>query len=330
MILVAQKTKCYNNYLYTKEELTMYSFIVNPNARSGLGQKVWDELETLLKKSNTEYEVFFTKYQRHATNIVSTLTSDGNEHIIVALGGDGTVNEVVNGIIDFDKTILGYIPIGSSNDFARGLGLPTDPIAALKNILKCPNLLPLNIGEICYKNKKKRFAVSAGMGFDADICHEAVVSRVKKFLNKLKLGKLTYVCIALHRLFLTKPCDITITLDKEKTETFKNAYFVAMMNSKYEGGGVMFCPKAKNHDDVLDLMIVSDVPKLKVLVLIPFALFGWHVHFHGAYERTCRQVEIHAKNPLPLHTDGEPIFLQRDLSASLLPQKLRVITSKKF
>ena len=308
----------------------MYSFIVNPNAKSGLGQIVWDDLETLLKKSSVVYEVYFTKYQKHATDIVKKLTSDGSEHIIVALGGDGTVNEVVNGIVDFDKTILGYIPIGSSNDFARGLSLPTDPIEALKNILRCPHLVKMDVGEIRYKNKVRRFAVSAGIGFDADICHEAVVSRVKKFLNKLKLGKLTYVLIALHRLFLTKPCDITITLDDEKTEVFKNSYFVAMMNSKYEGGGVMFCPKAKNFDANLDLMIVSDVSKLKVLLLIPFALFGWHVHFKGAYERTCKTVHIQASNPLPVHTDGEPIFLQNSLSARLLDTKLRVITSKKF
>ncbi len=308
----------------------MYSFIVNPNAKSGLGQIVWDDLETLLKKSSVTYEVYFTKYQKHATDIVRKLTSDGNEHTIVALGGDGTVNEVVNGIVDFDKTILGYIPIGSSNDFARGLSLPTNPLDALKNILKCPHLVKMDVGEIRYKNKTRRFAVSAGIGFDADICHEAVVSRVKKFLNKLKLGKLTYVLIALHRLFLTKPCDITITLDNEKTEVFKNSYFVAMMNSKYEGGGVMFCPKAKNFDSNLDLMIVSDVSKLKVLLLIPFALIGWHVHFKGAYERTCKSVHIQAATALPVHTDGEPIFLQSSLSASLLPDKLRVITSKKF
>ena len=308
----------------------MYSFIVNPNAKSGLGQIVWNDLELLLKKSSVEYEVFFTKYQKHATEIVRKITSDGNEHTVVALGGDGTVNEVVNGIVNFEKTILGYIPIGSSNDFARGLQLPTDAISALKNILKCPHLLPMDIGEIRYKNKIRRFAVSSGIGFDADICHEAVVSRVKKFLNKLKLGKLTYVLIALHRLFLTKPCTVTLTYNQDKTETFKNAYFVAMMNSRYEGGGVMFCPKAKNYDEELDLLIVSDVSKLKVLMLIPFALFGWHVHFRGANLRTCKCVDIHAENALPVHTDGEPIFLQHDLSARLLPEKLRVITSKKF
>ena len=99
----------------------MYTFIVNPNARSGLGKKVWGNLESILKKRNVPYEVYFTKYQKHATKVTSKITSDGENHVVVALGGDGTVNEVVNGIQDFEKTFFGYIPIGSSNDFARGL-----------------------------------------------------------------------------------------------------------------------------------------------------------------------------------------------------------------
>lgn len=306
----------------------MYTFIVNPNARSGLGQKVWKDLEIILKKRNVPYEVYFTKYQRHATSITSRITSDGEKHTIVALGGDGTVNEVVNGIADFDKTIFGYIPIGSSNDFARGLELPTDPVKALENILSCPHLHPMNVGEIIYKNKKRRFAVSSGFGFDADICHEAVVSHVKYLLNKLKLGKLTYVCIALHRLFVTKPCTVTVTLDNEKTITFPNTYFVAMMNNKYEGGGVKFCPKAKNDDDKLDILVASNVPKLKVLCLIPLALFGWHTPFKGVSLFTCKRIHLHAEKALPVHTDGEPFFLQRDVSAGCMPEKLRVITSK--
>ena len=189
----------------------MYHFIVNPNARSGLGQKVWKDLDIILRTRNIEYEVHFTKYQKHATAITQKITSDGEEHIVVALGGDGTVNEVVNGIVDFDKTILGYIAIGSSNDFARGLKLPTEPEKALETILTCPHLHPMNVGELRYKDKLRRFAVSSGLGFDADIVHESVVSPVKYILNKMKLGKLTYVLVAIHRLFLTTPCTLTIT-----------------------------------------------------------------------------------------------------------------------
>lgn len=308
----------------------MYTFIVNPNARSGLGQRVWNKLEALLKSEKIDYEVYFTKYQKHATKITADITSDGNEHTIVALGGDGTVDEVVNGICNFDKTILGYIPIGSSNDFARGLSLPKKPIAALRNILDCPNLHSMNIGELTYKNKTRLFAVSAGIGFDADICHEAVVSHVKLFLNKLKLGKLTYVCIALHRLFVTKPCAVTVTIDDKDPLSFPSTYFVALMNNKYEGGGVKFCPAAKNDDDKLDVLVAANVSKLKVLCLIPLALLGWHTPFKGVHIYTCKKIDICAAQAMPLHTDGEPIFLQHNVSARCLPEKIRVITSKKL
>ena len=308
----------------------MYTFIVNPNARSGLGQKVWDKLEAILIEEKIDYEVYFTKYQKHATKITAEITSDGNGHTVVALGGDGTVNEVVNGICNFDKTILGYIPIGSSNDFARGLLLPKKPVEALRNILDCPNLHSMNIGELTFKNKVRRFAVSAGVGFDADICHEAVVSHVKLFLNKLKLGKLTYVCIALHRLFVTKPCTVTVTMDDKEPISFPRTYFVALMNNKYEGGGVKFCPAAKNDDDKLDVLVAANVSKLKVLCLIPLALFGWHTPFKGVHIYTCKKIDICAAQAMPLHTDGEPIFLQHNVSARCLPEKIRVITSKKL
>ncbi len=306
----------------------MYNFIVNPNARSGLGQKVWKDLEAILKSEKVEYQVFFTKYQRHATSITKDITSDGNEHIIVALGGDGTVNEVVNGITYYDKTILGYIPIGSSNDFARGLELPKDPVEALRTVLTQPHLHPMDIGELRYKNKIRRFAVSAGFGFDADICHEVVVSHLKYFLNKLKLGKLTYVGVALHRLFITSPSTITLTLDTGEKKVFPKTYFVALMNNRYEGGGLKFAPKAQNDDGKLDIMVASNVSKLKVLFILPFAFSGLHVRFKGVTMYRCSKVDLHCEHALPLHTDGEPIFLQSNVTAGCTPEKLRVITTK--
>lgn len=306
----------------------MYSFIVNPNARSGLGQSVWNELETILRKEKIEYQVFFTKYQKHATAITREITSDGEEHTIVALGGDGTVNEVVNGILHFDKVILGYIPIGSSNDFARGLELPTNPVDALNVILTCPHLHSMNVGELRYKNKLRRFAVSAGFGFDADICHEVVVTHVKKFLNKLGLGKLTYVCVALHRLIVTTPCKYEITIDGKQTVSYEKAYFAAIMNNRYEGGGVKFAPDAKNDDDKLDICVVANIGKLKALMLFPMAFAGIHTRFKGVYMHRGSEFRIQAANVQPLHTDGEPFFLQNDIQACCAPQKIRVITTK--
>lgn len=303
----------------------MYTFIVNPNARSGLGKAVWTDLEKKLKERNIAYEVFFTKYQKHATEITRQITSDGDEHIVVALGGDGTVNETVNGIVNLGKTIFGYIPIGSSNDFARGHKLPTDPMEALNSILEMKRLHPINVGELRYKNKVRRFAVSCGFGFDADICHEVVVSRVKKFLNKLGLGKLTYVFVAVHRLFVTTPCTVKIIMDDGEERVFPRTYFVATMNSKYEGGGAKFCPKAKADDDKIDLCIVNGVPKIYALMLFPAAFMGIHTLSKATKIFTCKKATMIAEKPLPVHTDGEPIFIQKEITVSCLPEKIRLI-----
>ena len=151
----------------------MYHFIVNPAARSGLGKETWRELRPLLDQKELPYQVHFTRYQTHATKIAKEITSDGARHILIVLGGDGTVNEVLNGICHLSQTELGYIPLGSGNDLARGLGLPADPKEALEKILTAP-VRPVDIGCIRYNGQSRRFIVSAGLGFDAAVCHQVM------------------------------------------------------------------------------------------------------------------------------------------------------------
>lgn len=310
----------------------MYSFLVNPHSRSGLGASVWNTIEPVLKEQQVEYQVFFTRYQRHATRIVHDLTKDLNAHTLVVLGGDGTINEVLNGIVDFSLVTLGYIPIGSSNDFARDMGLPTDPLKALEIILHPSLIRPMDVGLLTYRDRQKQryFAVSTGLGFDAAICHQAVVSRLKIFLNKLKLGKLTYAGIALNRLFYDQPVSMKITVDSEdsgsQTFSYEKVYFAAVMNHRYEGGGCMFCPKADATDGILDLIVVSRLPKWKILILLPTAFFGKHVYFKGIHILKGTHFSIQSEKALPVHTDGEPIFLQKNIEVSLAPKQLSVIS----
>lgn len=305
----------------------MYTFIVNPNARSGLGHKIWSSLEEVLKERNVEYKVLYTKYQHHATKLTKELTSSGEECTIVALGGDGTINEVMNGICDISKVTLGYIPIGSSNDFARSLKLSTDAHEALNHILNPSAYKFINVGKMEYKDKKRRFAVSAGLGFDAAVCHQIVISKLKLFLNKLHLGKLTYVAVAIQRLMAQTPRPMTLTFDDGRVVSFDKAYFAASMNHKFEGGGFMFCPKADPSDDILDVIVASDISKLKVLCLLPTAFKGWHVHVKGIHIFQCKTVEYTSDIALPVHTDGEPVFLQKKVRMGLEPEKLRLILS---
>ena len=133
----------------------MYTFIANPNARSGRGILLWKQIEKILQEKEIEYKVLFTKYQHHATRLVHDLTSDSASHTIVVLGGDGTLNEVIDGIVYLDKVTLGYIPLGSGNDFARGLGLPTDIHGALEQILAPTHYTAMNVGVLDYENKHR-------------------------------------------------------------------------------------------------------------------------------------------------------------------------------
>ena len=102
----------------------MYYFIVNPGSRSGRGKAVWQIVEGILEREQVEYLVFFTAYRYHATKLAREITSQKEKLTLVTVGGDGTVNEVVDGIQDFSRVTFGYIPTGSSNDFARSLRLP--------------------------------------------------------------------------------------------------------------------------------------------------------------------------------------------------------------
>lgn len=302
----------------------MYTFIVNPNARTGLGLRIWRNLEALLKEWQIKYQVCLTRYPHHATEYVRDLTAGNAALTLVALGGDGTINEVVNGIQDFSKVTLGYIPIGSSNDFARSMKLAKDPEQILKQILSPSEYAYINIGKLVSGDSVRRFAVSAGIGFDAEVCFHNTSSRIKRWLNRLKLGKLSYTGVALFLLLALKPRPMALTLDGRK-KTFQKVFFATAMNQQYEGGGFCFCPDADPGDDLLDLIVIADMPKLKALLLLPTAYMGWHTRFKGVHIYTCREAVLLGSQKLPVHTDGEPVMTVPGMTCSLEPEKLRFI-----
>ncbi|MBQ8857013.1 MAG: diacylglycerol kinase family lipid kinase [Lachnospiraceae bacterium] len=300
-------------------------FIVNPASKTGRGIEIWQEVEKVLKGSEIEYEVYYTKRIGHGTELARKLTESEGEHMIVALGGDGTVNEVVNGIVRIKDTILGYIPTGSGNDLAGGLGLPTDPMTSIEHILENKSHLQVNIGVVEVEGMKRRFAVSSGMGWDAAICHEVAVSKLKKFLNKIKLGKLSYVAIAVKQIFAFKTAPMEIQIDGKAPMKFQKNFFSAVMNSPYEGGRVMMCPAASWSDDLLDICIVDSVPKLKLLLVIPLAYKGWHKFFKGVHIKRGEKMTLRSAKPLPMHVDGENFGYYTEAVMYLEKEKLRII-----
>ncbi len=179
----------------------MYHIIINPASRSWKGLQIWKrQIEPALQKKGVSHRFYLSEKAGDVANIATNIfTSDITRPLsIMILGGDGTVNEALQGIPITEEVILGYIPTGSSNDLARSLKIPTNPLAALDVILHHGRPKTLDLAKVTYDDGSVRhFAVSCGIGFDAAVCKEAINSKIKPFFNKLGLGKLTYLGIAL-------------------------------------------------------------------------------------------------------------------------------------
>ncbi|MDO4345349.1 MAG: diacylglycerol kinase family lipid kinase [Eubacteriales bacterium] len=304
----------------------MYCFIVNPKSCSGKGLKIWGSVAKELQENQVEYKVFFTEHRGHACELAKKASTEYLPCTIVAVGGDGTANEVINGLCNYDSIQFGYIPTGSGNDLARGLSLPAKPDAALSCILHPNRIQYLSVGTNLLDGVPKRFIVSTGMGFDAAVCHEAMQSKIKSALNRFGLGKLTYLGIALKQLLLLRPGSVTLKMDGEKQQRFEHVFFAAVMNLKYEGGGFMFCPRANAQDDYLDICLVEQMPKLKILFLLPTAFKGRHTKFKGIHIFRCKKAVLQADDVLTVHTDGESHGSHLCMEISLSTQKLPFIT----
>ncbi len=307
----------------------MYHFIVNPVSRSGKGLKLWQQqIEPELKTQNIEYSVEFSKERGDVTNIVAKISSAAKNEsncIIVILGGDGTVNDAVQGIKDFENTTLAYIPTGSSNDFARDLKLPKSVKKNLRRILSAKAPVLMDVGQVETERGTRRFAVSSGLGFDGAVCQKSVHSILKKRLNKIGLGKLTYLGIALNQIINAPKVDAEITFADGKKVNAKNLLFFAAMVHKYEGGGFKFCPKADAYDGELDFICAANKTVPGILLALPTAFFGFHSIFKGIDIYRFKTAEIKTSIPLWLHTDGEVGYKAQYLNFSQVDEKLKFI-----
>ena len=286
-----------------------YYFIVNPGSRTGHGRELWNELEAKIIESGIEYEVFFTAGAGDATRIAEQICTEHPEmKRIVIAGGDGTANEAINGLRDYGSFILGYLPTGSSNDLARGLGITQDHFEALDRVLHPKNFRSVDHGVVNYLDDgtaARSFAVSAGIGYDADICYEALTSPLKTFLNRIHLGKLIYYILGVKLIFTNKRARATFTIDGTRKLATSSLLFAAAMNTEYEGGGMPMGPGADPTDGKLTVCIVHDISRLKHMLLMSSIIKAKHIKHKGVELITCSSIEIETDRPLVLHTDGE-------------------------
>ncbi|MCR5683958.1 MAG: diacylglycerol kinase family lipid kinase [Lachnospiraceae bacterium] len=306
-----------------------YYFIVNPAAKTGKGIGLWDEIKDRLDSSKIDYEAFFTTGAGSAASIARDICRDHPEaKRIVIVGGDGTFNEAVNGLSDYSRITLGLIPAGSGNDLARGLKIPTDPIRALQHVIHPREFKKVDHGLVEFldgEGGSRRFAVSSGIGYDADICYQAGRSPLKKILNRFGLGSSIYYITGLKLIFMNRRAKTTVLLDGKRKLKCDRTVFITAMNMLYEGGGYPMAPGADPSDGKLSLLMVDGITRLKHCLLMLKVRKGEHIRFSGVDEYTGRTCEIEADRPLIVHTDGEFAGKHSHIRYSILPEQIRMM-----
>ena len=310
----------------------MYFFIVNYGGGSGRGRRVWRDVRGILQAEAVPYRAFRTKYPGHATRLtIEILRRYGSPQApvsLVVVGGDGTINEVLNGITDFEKVWLGVIPTGSGNDFVRGHGLLRKTVPALMSILNCEIPERVDVGVAAGdSNAPKLFGISAGIGLDAEVCKKAMESKQKKMLNGVGLRKLTYLLLTIESLFTMKTVDGRVIFDGDfgNVLRLKKLIYLAAMNTPWEGGGVPMSPTADPTDGQISICAAAGVPKWKSFFELPVLVAGKQKKLKDFTLRNARTIDIEMEHPVVLHLDGEYGGDVRRIHIDTLPGKLQLM-----
>lgn len=315
----------------------MINIIINPASRSGKGKKLWNEIEPVLIDAHVDYKVYFSQKTGHVCELVKNISNEffskdkSSDLNLIILGGDGTINEALQGVSDFSRTRIGYVPTGSSNDLARDLKLPKDPKECIKNIINCKEPYHMDLGVLTYNHtssdvfNKRFFDVSSGIGFDAAVCEEVSHAPLKAFLNKIGLGKLVYLIVALKLIFTTSIIGAEITIDNQEPFVLENFLFATFMIHKYEGGGFKFCPDADCSDGILDMCCVSNISKLTFLRTLPKALKGKHTNVTGIDIKKAETISIKTSVPCWVHTDGEVTAKSDSITITCRKEAIRLM-----
>ena len=296
--------------------------ILNPWANRGKAIELKDSILSWFSDYG-EVDMSLTESQGHATRLASDAADEGFD-VVVAAGGDGTVHEVINGLVHGDRgqTTVGVVPIGSGNDFAFGSGLLTDPESAIRTVCT-GKTRTVDLARI--EDDRGRYVLvnnGIGIGFDATVTIQSrTITRIHGFPMYLLAVLQT---IALY--FQTPR--LRIRLDDEVIE--QESLLLAIGIGPRVGGGFYLTPDAKNRDGMLDSCTVNPVGRLTMLWMLPKVMRGTHVKSKHVTMRQNKYIDIRSNLPLPIHVDGEIFAYHADnvrrLTVSCLPSALEIIT----
>jgi len=290
-------------------------FIINSTAGHGKTGKKINQLVLNLNKYKFDYEIEITKYAGHACELAEQATDSGFDKII-AMGGDGTANEVVNGIMrskNSANVVMGILPEGTGNDFARVFKLPHDVKRAVQ-CFKQQKIINIDLGKV----EEHYFLNSFGLGFDAVVA---------KNVNDLKniQGLARYMVAILKAMVRYQNYRGILENDNQKREI--NFILFSVGNGKFCGNGFKLTPDAQPDDGKLDIGIVCGLTRRRLLKLLPQARNGKHLQQPEVEMLKTSKFKISSEKPLPYYMDGEIPTLKnnREIEVELIPGCIRFL-----
>lgn len=285
-----------------------FLFIVNPNSGLGKYKKLEKILKREFKRDIFNYNILYTKYAGHA-KLIAQENAEKYDGIVV-VGGDGSINEVGQGLIG-SSAALGIIPVGSGNGLARSLKIPLNVKKAIKTLFNSD----IRVIDSVKINNAYFFNVG-GIGFDANIGH--------LFDKTDKRGFWSYLKIVLKAYFSYQPADYTLIIDGFKHKI--NAFLVSFANSNQWGNNFYISPLSRIEDGKLEVCILKPF-SIFYAPIIAFALFSKTIHkLSRASFYSAKTVVVKNDNSLEYHIDGEPKIAKTDLRLEVIPKCLKVFT----
>lgn len=289
------------------------TFIVNKTAGRGKAGRLWPEIKKEVATFDWELTEIFTNGPREATRLAKEQVLQGAE-LIVAVGGDGTLSEVVNGIVLAGKCSVGLIPVGTGNDFAKTVNIPLAWMEACR-ILKANYSKSVDLGLV----NGRYFINIAGIGFDAEVANEINTS-FKHFT-----GLTGYLLAVFKRFLFFKIAKVDIKIDNLSLQ--KEIILLAIGNATCYGGGIFITPEAKIDDGLFDLCVIEKTTRLDFLVSLPLVLKGKHLKHPKVSIFRGQKIRVESSQKLNVHADGE-IIGTTPVSCEIIKQAIQFITPK--
>ena len=298
--------------------------ILNPMADMGRAWKTANDLRPIAQEFKGELTWSGTVYPTHAIELARQAAEEGYD-LVIAMGGDGTVHEVMNGLMQVPmekRPIMGVVPIGSGNDFAYSMGITQKSAHALAHALKAETIQSIDVGQMTDEhNRKEYFDNTLGIGFDA-------VVTIRSHKLPIVKGFLMYLTAVIQTILLNhNPARMQIETENEKWE--ESVIMLTLCNGPREGGGFMLSPNSKNDDGKMEFLTVNKVSRGMMFRLVPEFMNGTHMRFKQIRMGEFKKFNIVSDLPLYIHADGE-IFTSfgsnlHKVSVEILPQALKVV-----